>query len=343
MPELYPIQARYPGDGNLHIIFVDVGQGCLAYITCPNGKRVLADCGSTTLDGLDILDVVNELPYAQPYQIGRAAIQNFLYVDLIVLSHGDADHYNKLGDIVGRSPIQQIYHGGNLRQDYSMPGFRKWWRVNNLETRMVAGRAVERVDAIYVNQDQPLPVMLCDGTQAGGAACEIWAIASNVPPQAGQSQKNTNSLVIKIIFGNTSAIISGDATAGTEAFMVGNQANMPLRTDLLLVPHHGSTTSSTQAFVDATLPQYAIISERQQNGDNLPKLSVVNRYVTPIMLDEPMIMENEEEHDIATYDDVGNFGGNNAYHPIQTAKEIWQTGCNGSKTYRLDGNTVTRV
>jgi competence protein ComEC len=104
------------------------------------------------------------------------------------------------------------------------------------------------------------------------------------PPPDYMNQKetwrkklNNNSLVVKITFGETSFLFPGDIEADAEAELV-RMAGDKLKSTFLIAPHHGSKTSSTEAFLDKVRPEYVIISAGYMNQFNLPNLSVLERY-----------------------------------------------------------------
>ncbi len=341
MPELNPITAPDPAtsgrpatNGALTIKQVNVGQGNLTYVICPNGKRVLIDVGSDDMTGLTLQAVANNLDYAFPYVKGSKT--NLLYVDLVIFTHGDTDHYNKVTELVGKSPVQQVYIGGPVGA-YKLLKFREWLYTVKGNVACKHDNEDEeykpRIEQIIINgtEGHQSPLLLCDGTSPGGPTCEIWALAGTVASGPGETEVNANSLVVKITFGNTSALITGDATKATEDFLRTNpHSSIPLTSNLLLVPHHGSEGSSTPLFVQAVAPKIAIISAKNGNDHGLPRRSIVQYYVDqPGMLTD---LGEAQSHSIATYGGVVA-----VLDPMSTTKAIWQTGVSGTKIYVSDG------
>lgn len=85
---------------------------------------------------------------------------------------------------------------------------------------------------------------------------------------------NNNSIVLKIEYGNKSFLFAGDAEKKAEDDIIASGCN--LKSDVLKVGHHGSKTSTTQKFLTAVSPKYAIISVGP-NKHNLPKVDVIKR------------------------------------------------------------------
>lgn len=97
-------------------------------------------------------------------------------------------------------------------------------------------------------------------------------------PQGQHYRKRNNySCVLKITLQNTSVMIAADIEKRAEAELVEAYANQ-LQSEILLVPHHGSKTSSTKAFLDKVKPELAIYSSGYLNRYRFPRPEVVRRY-----------------------------------------------------------------
>ncbi len=97
------------------------------------------------------------------------------------------------------------------------------------------------------------------------------------PEKTHQLSRNNRSCVLSARHLAGSVLITGDIERSIERFLVENQAEL-LDTDVLVVPHHGSNSSSTTAFIRATSPQYAIFSTGYRNSYGFPDEKVVARY-----------------------------------------------------------------
>ena len=87
------------------------------------------------------------------------------------------------------------------------------------------------------------------------------------------------SCVLRISNGVQTALLAGDLEAAQELRLVGNpDLKLRLKSDFLLVPHHGSKTSSTGPFLDAVQPQFALAQAGYRNRFNHPVESVLARY-----------------------------------------------------------------
>ena len=89
---------------------------------------------------------------------------------------------------------------------------------------------------------------------------------------------NDLSCVVRISNAAGSALLTGDIEARTEADLI-RRNTAALRADLLVVPHHGSRTSSTTAFIAAVAPQVAVFTPGYRNRFGHPRPEIVARYV----------------------------------------------------------------
>jgi competence protein ComEC len=98
------------------------------------------------------------------------------------------------------------------------------------------------------------------------------------PPDTGPVSEaaNDNSLVLRLTDGGVHFLLPGDAQQKSEDELVGTHA--PLGADFLKVPHHGSKTSSTEAFLAAVAPRVAVVSVGQANPFGHPAESIIERY-----------------------------------------------------------------
>jgi len=98
----------------------------------------------------------------------------------------------------------------------------------------------------------------------------VLAPDASYPP--GPVPSNNDSLVLRMQYGATSALLEGDAEAPSEQRMI---AEGPLRSDLLKVGHHGSRTSTTPPFLAAVAPSFAVVSVGSRNLYGHPRREVL--------------------------------------------------------------------
>jgi competence protein ComEC len=183
-------------------------------------------------------------------------------VDYVAMSHPDLDHFGGL-DFVVRNFAP-----------------REFWMTP------LAGS----VDASFVELLADLvraeiPIVQIDGhapySSIAGVAIELLrAAAKEDPTRAKRSRRsmtrNNGSMVLRLSFGATSVLFCGDIEAPAERALL--ESSAPLRSTVLKVPHHGSGTSSTPAFVAAVNPSAAVISDGYLNRFHFPAVKVLDRY-----------------------------------------------------------------
>ncbi|MBP9729264.1 MAG: DNA internalization-related competence protein ComEC/Rec2 [Gammaproteobacteria bacterium] len=129
-----------------------------------------------------------------------------------------------------------------------------------------------------MSSDQPLADRVVDPCVAGqrwewdGVLFEILH-----PTIDYQGKKNDRSCVLKVQAGTQSVLMTGDIEAKSETDLI-QRVPQALASTVLIVPHHGSKTSSSEAFIAAVHPQYAIITVGYANHYGHPKPAILQRY-----------------------------------------------------------------
>jgi competence protein ComEC len=166
-------------------------------------------------------------------------------VDLLMLSHRDTDHV-----------------GGAATLLRSMP---------------VAAIRSSLADAHPLRQPKP-PHDRCLAGQRWDWDGVQFTVLSPAPEDYDRDLKsNAMSCVLRVQGARRTALLTGDAEAPQEAAMLARDA-AALKADVLVVPHHGSRTSSTPAFIDAVAPQTAVFQAGYRSRYGHPAPDVVARY-----------------------------------------------------------------
>ncbi|WP_457652029.1 DNA internalization-related competence protein ComEC/Rec2 [Rhodocaloribacter sp.] len=231
----------------LDVLFFDVGQGDAALVTLPNGRRLLIDAGvrnAYTDRGVRTL-----LPHLERFGIDR--------LDAVVVSHPHSDHLGGLPALLRAVPVTRVLDNG---APHASALFDETTRL--LDSLGVAHRALAAGDTLALDP-----------------SVRIQALS---PPRARDAEDNDASVVLRLVFGETSMLFMGDAEANAEARLVAHYGSM-LRSDVVKVGHHGSVTSSTPAFVaavtgDAPHRTTAVISAGRDNRFGFPDEDVVRRW-----------------------------------------------------------------
>lgn len=221
----------------LRVYFLDVGQGDAIFIQAPNGNQVLIDGGPGS-------QVIQELSRGMPFQDHS--------IDLVVLTHPHADHVDGLIEALKRYDVGQILE--NYYQ-YDSADYAEWNKLKS-EAQVTQARAGQVID---LGMDVKILILYPD------------------EQSANQNIKNPNnaSVVIKLIYGNESLLLTGDIEAPVEQKLLDQQAN--LDSDFLKVGHHGSKTSTTDAFLRAVTPIIAFIEVGAENRYGHPHPTILQR------------------------------------------------------------------
>ena len=233
------------GDGRLHVTFVDVGQGDAAFVRFPNGGTLVVDAGGlSSSSAFDIGDrvVAPVLRDAACYRIDRLA-----------LSHGDPDHIGGAPAIVGEFQPREIWEGIPVPRAAPLA-----------ELRTRAQQQGARWTNVYAG----------DRTFVDG----VEIVARHPRPADWERQKvrNDDSLVIELRWRDASVLLTGDIGAAVESAVAAALPPSPLR--VVKVAHHGSRSSSSEAFVKAIHAQVAVVSVGRGNHFGHPAPEVIERY-----------------------------------------------------------------
>ena len=215
------------------IDFIDVGQGDSALVQC-DGHYMLVDGGNSDKSNLI-------------YSYLKA--RNISYLDVIVATHGDADHVGGLSGALNYATVGIAYCSVT---DFDSNAFRSF---------------VEYLG----NQGKSITV-----PKAGDSFMLGTATVTVVGPRTvSASGANNSSIMLRIQYGNTSFLLAGDAEYEEEMSVL--NSGQPLQSTVLKVAHHGSDGSTGDGFLRAVSPQYAVISVGRNNQYGSPSGAVLGR------------------------------------------------------------------
>ena len=166
-------------------------------------------------------------------------------IDTLVLSHRDLDHVGDACSVLGAMPV------GDL--------------LSSLEAEHPLLQLAPRAERCSAGQ----------GWSWDGVRFEVLG-----PPQADYARNlkpNAMSYVLRVSGGGRSALLTGDIEREQEAALVAGIGGA-LHSDVLIVPHHGSSTSSTRAFLDAVQPRAAVFQAGYRSRFGHPAPDVLERY-----------------------------------------------------------------
>jgi competence protein ComEC len=250
-------------DGRLRIDFLDVGQGDAALMTMPDGTTLLVDAGGRpqfrNAQRSASEDEATATFERDTRSIGEAIVSEYLWwrgldsVDYILATHADADHIDGLNDVARNFHVRAAIVGRAPFSDSEFAQFATTAQEHNIPVRVVGRGDILRFGAVE--------------------ALVIW------PPRTqnlNAPSRNNDSVVLRLRFGNRVFLLTGDIEKDAESALTGSQDD--LRSDVVKVAHHGSRTSSIDAFVKATNPAYAIISVGLTSTFGHPHTEVLERW-----------------------------------------------------------------
>jgi len=233
------------GDGRLHVMFIDVGQGDSIFVRFPRGHTMLVDAGGlSSSSSFDIGDRV-----VAPV-IRDAAVYR---IDYLVLTHGDPDHIGGAPAILEEFRPREVWEGIPVPRSGGLAQLRLAARTSGAKwANVYAGDhlVVDDVDVV-----------------ARAPAHEEWE---------RQKVRNDDSIVLDLRWRRMSVLLTGDIGRDIERGLT--QSIPPASVRMLKVPHHGSATSSSEDFVRAMRPTVAVVSVGRANHFGHPVAVVMERY-----------------------------------------------------------------
>ena len=227
-------------DGAVRIVVLDVGQGLAVFVATARHALVY-DTGPRFNDTVDAGGRI-VVPFLRAAGVTR--------LDALVVSHADSDHAGGTLSIVHALAVTQLF--SSVSADHPLIAAAA---PRTRAVRCEAGSRWEWDGVVFTllhplraNYDEPL------------------------------RKSNDLSCVLRIEAAHGSALLTGDIEAVTESELV-ERGPRALAADVLVVPHHGSRTSSTPAFVAAVAPRIAIIAAGYRNRFGHPRGEIVARYV----------------------------------------------------------------
>ena len=222
------------------VVTLDVGQGA-AVVVQGRGAAILFDGGTAFSGAVDL---------------GRTAVAPALAalgvtrLDLVIASHADLDHRGGLPAVLDRVPTTRLWLPPGGRDD---PGF----AALLVEAKEHGVEIAEKGQGDRSERFADLRVTA------------LW------PPRSRRMSRNDASLVVRVDVGGNRVLLTGDIEAPTEEALLSSGAE--LRAEVLELPHHGSRTSATSAFLRAVSPSVAIASAPCRGRFGTPHREVLDR------------------------------------------------------------------
>lgn len=220
----------------LNVYFLDIGQGDAIFFETPSHGRVLIDGGPNR-------KVLSEIGRILPFWDRR--------IDVVIETHPDRDHIGGLPEVISRYKVGAFMKPG-VESDNSID--------DELEERVKA----KNIPNILARRGTVLDF-------GDGVKLIIYFPNSDV----SGFETNDASIVAELIYGESEFLFTGDAELRTEDILLAMNKST-LDTDVLKAGHHGSRTSTSLSFLEATTPEYTIISAGLNNSYGHPHKEVIN-------------------------------------------------------------------
>jgi competence protein ComEC len=225
-------------DGSLTVAFLDVGQGDSILIRSPNGKIMLIDGGRD-------MDLATDVIIPQITAWGAAQ------VDVLIPTHPDADHISGLVGVLENYPVKLAALTGQVHP-------------TKIYERLLTNIRDKNIDALQVRTGTQIPF---------DSAVKLEVLGPD--DEAVQSDDtNDASIVIKLTYGQTSFLLTGDAESPENRAIL--RQGFDVHSTVLKLGHHGSSTSTDEDWLRAVRPQLAIISVGANNPYGHPHRQVID-------------------------------------------------------------------
>ncbi len=229
----YSFSSDVEVNGKFIASFIDVGQGDSIFLEFPNGKNMLIDAGEN-YESETVQSFINS--------------KGYFSLDYVVGTHPHTDHIGGLESIIRRYEIGEIYlpkvvHTSKTYENLLTTINELGYKVNSA------------ISGMEIINEKGLEVKILS------------------PKNSNYSELNNYSVVIKIVFGNTSFLFMGDAETVVEDEILDE-----VNADVVKVGHHGSDTSSSEEFVKSVNAKYAVIMSGFDNQYDLPDKAIVDRW-----------------------------------------------------------------
>jgi len=258
---------------SLKVTYIDVGQAECSLIQFPNGKVMLID-GGRLMDDFDAGSSI-----VAPYLWDKGITK----IDYVIGSHPDSDHVGGLLFILNEMSVKNYFDNGQESIDLIHLKLREIAREKNIPYK-----ALHSGDEIKIGEKVKVEIL----HPPNNFKFQI----SNFKSQKGHD--NNLSVVIKITYGNFSILFTGDIEKDAERLLINQTENVILtlnqvqgknlqnnnrlpylKSTIIKVPHHGSSSSSSEEFIKEVSPEAAVFSVGYNNPFRHPNKKVLERYI----------------------------------------------------------------
>lgn len=224
----------------LKVTFLNVGQGDAIFIESPTGVQLLIDGGRDR-------SVLREL--------GQRMSPLDRSIDVVVATHPDADHIGGLSSVFSNYRVSK-YITPDIESDTNTAEELVFKVGKEKDVEVLTARRGMRID------------------MGGGAYADILFPDRDV----SNVETNTGSITMRVVYGETEFLLSGDAPLSIENWLVTLDGEY-LQSDVLKAGHHGSRTSTSGEWLEKVNPSFVVISAGKDNSYGHPHQEVVEKII----------------------------------------------------------------
>lgn len=228
------VYAPVSGEG-ISVSYIDVGTADCAFVTA-EGYNLIIDAA--------LRHNAEEITtFLDRYNIDK--------LDMVIASHNDSDHIGGMGKLLDEYEVEKFITFNskeeNNENSVALDKLNNSIEENNISTTYTKAGDIFRLGNMVINV---------------------------LSPHREYDDSNDDSLVVKITYGETDFLFTGDASKEVEEYLLTN--NIDISCDVLKVSHHGSKTATTEEFLKRADPSIAVVPVGE-NFKNLPNVEVINR------------------------------------------------------------------
>lgn len=226
-------------EGNLKVVFCDVGQGDAILIQIPDHEEILIDGGPDN----SVLSCLGENMEFYDRKIGS-----------IILTHPDADHITGLVEVLKRYEVEDVWMTSVLHENKAYAEF-----LNLIQEKHISVEITQTGDMVVQDESVKLKVLY--------------------PTESFKDKEvkdlNDTSIIVKLIYQNFSALFTGDLEENKQNEFFGYSSE--LKSKVLKVSHHGSKNGLSVNFLNLIQPEVAIISVGENNRYGHPAPEILKK------------------------------------------------------------------
>lgn len=258
------------GPNDVYVRVIDVGQGLCCVASMPDHHYLIYDAGVGNGETV--------------FQAIAQTIPPSSDVDLVVLSHTDADHLAAVPEIMNGFHVKTVWRPDHQPGSESGGETSKWKNAREaIEQSHCEDPGLDSGDVgpgTVVHWGEVSATMACGFTEPP----DEWGLTNKA------ERRNAGSIVVRLDFKGKSVLFCGDsvgrhngdpsdACIAAESFMVAHSTSVPLRSDVIIAPHHGADNGSSTQFIEAVHPEFVVFSAGHNSTYRHPRATAAQRYL----------------------------------------------------------------